>query len=100
MLYSKKVRDTMIGCLLAILAWPALAEQEPYPLTPPTAEQAAYYGLDAGFYRKSILVQGILIATSENVRDYALKESAYFFDKLWAPYWERLAKKYPDAVKK
>ena len=33
------------------------------------------------------------IKTLPNIREAGLD----FFDKLWAPYWQRLAKKYPDA---
>lgn len=57
-------------------------QQDPYAIQPPTAEQAEYYGLDTDFYQKTILVQDILIATSGRVSDYALKESAYLFDKI------------------
>ena len=66
------------------LAGPALAEEQAYTVTPPTAEQAAFYDLDTGFYKKSIMVQNILIATSDNVSDHAVKESAYLFDKMMA----------------
>jgi len=60
------------------------AADDPYPVTAPSAEHVAYYDLDTAFYKKSIHVQDILIATSDNVSDYALKESAYLFDKMMA----------------
>jgi len=42
-------------------------------------ELAAEYDLDAGFYRKATMSEGILIATSERVSDLAHREAAYQF---------------------
>jgi hypothetical protein len=67
---------------MMLLAWPALSAEKTYVVAPPSAEHIDYYDLDADFYTKSILVQDILIATSANVSDYALKESAYLFDRM------------------
>jgi hypothetical protein len=47
-----------------------------------SAEQAEMYQLDRSFYKKATMVQGILIATSERVSDYAHLETAYLFDKI------------------
>jgi hypothetical protein len=44
--------------------------------------QAETYGLDTAFYRKRTVAQGILIATSDRVSDYALLEAAYQFDMI------------------
>jgi len=49
---------------------------------PLTEEQAATYGLDTAFYKKCTMAQGILIATSDRVADYALLEAAYQFDMI------------------
>ena len=35
------------------------------------------------------------IETPQNIKKAGLD----YFDKLWADYWQRLAEKYPDAVK-
>lgn len=74
---------SIVTCLfLLTLTFPTLAAEKTFTVAPPTAEQVAFYELDTDFYTKSILVQDILIATSSNVSDYALKESAYLFDKM------------------
>ena len=73
---------TLVALVLLLAAAPALHADELYPITKPSKEQLAYYDLDPGFYTKSILVQDILIATSDNVSDYAIKESAYLYDKI------------------
>lgn len=78
------IRYALACLLLFTLALPTLAEEKTYAVTPLTPEQAAYYNLDTSFYKKSIVVQDILIATSANVSDYALKESAYLYDKVMA----------------
>ncbi len=49
-------------------------------IEPPTEELAAKYKLDPSFYKKTLLVQNILIATSERVSDLAIRETAYLFD--------------------
>jgi len=51
-----------------------------YEIKPPTDQQAAEYKLDPNFYKKCTRVQGILIATSGRVSDYAHREAAYQFD--------------------
>lgn len=88
-------RFVIICCLMTLLALPTRAEQA-YAVTPPTPEQLAYYDLDADLYKKSILVQDILIATSENVSDYALKESAYLFDKMMSSINPQVAQRIRD----
>jgi hypothetical protein len=44
---------------------------------PITDAQASEYELDPKFFKKGTMAQGILIATSEKVGDYALLEAAY-----------------------
>ena len=48
-------------------------------IAPPDAAQAETYKLDTAFYKKCLLVQNILIATSERVSEHALREAAYQF---------------------
>lgn len=47
-----------------------------------TPEQAKQYDLDPAFFKKGLMVQDILIATSDQVSDYAILESAYLFDHI------------------
>lgn len=89
-------RQTALICFLLLTAQLAPAAENTYTVAPPTDEQVAYYELDADFYKKSILVQDILIATSANVSDYALKESAYLFDKLMSSIDKDVAQRVRD----
>ena len=52
------------------------------PVPTLTAEQAAEYKLDAKFYRKATLAEGILIATSGKVADHTHREAAYQFGQM------------------
>ncbi|MFT5468311.1 MAG: sialate O-acetylesterase [Verrucomicrobiales bacterium] len=47
-----------------------------------TDAQAEEYDLDTSFFKKGVLVQGILIATSDRISDFAILESAYLFDQI------------------
>lgn len=49
---------------------------------PLSAETASEYGLSREFFQKSLLVQDILIATSNRVPDVAIQEAAYQFDMI------------------
>ncbi len=51
-------------------------------IKPPTPEQIGSFGLDPKFYKKAIVVQASLIATSDRVSDECILESAYLFDTL------------------
>ncbi|NQU21032.1 MAG: hypothetical protein HQ567_07085 [Candidatus Nealsonbacteria bacterium] len=51
-------------------------------IKPPTDAQAKEYELDASFYKKCTMVQGILIATSDRVSDHTHREAAYQFDAI------------------
>ncbi|MEM9020621.1 MAG: hypothetical protein AAGC44_08660 [Planctomycetota bacterium] len=83
-------RSTPQIFMLALSAWvlmlpeQAAAEPSDYPIQAPTAEQLAYYDLDPEFYTKSTVVQDILVAGSDRLSDYAIKESAYLFDRIMA----------------
>jgi len=48
----------------------------------PSPEQQESYNLDSKFFKKSLLVQNILIATSGKVSDTAIFETAYLFDHM------------------
>ena len=53
-----------------------------HEVKPLSEAEAKEYELDVSFYKKCTLVQGILIATSERVSDYAHLEAAYQFDMI------------------
>lgn len=89
-------RFAIVCCLITVLTLPVRAEQPTYTVAPPTQAQLDYFDLDKDFYTKSILVQDILIATSDNVSDYALKESAYLFDKMMSSIDEQVAQRVRD----
>ena len=75
MLFKKKA----LGLLLIVLSAQA---QEHYAVEQLTQALANEYKLDNDFYKKSTMVQGILIATSNKVGRLAHKETAYQFDML------------------
>ncbi len=50
----------------------------------PNAEQQESYNLDSKFFKKSLLVQNILIATSLKVSDTAILETGYLFNHMMA----------------
>jgi len=68
--------------LLAITAAAFGSPDAACEVKPLTDEQAQEYHLDASFYKKCTMVQGILIATSERVSDFAHLEAAYLFDAI------------------
>ena len=65
-------------CVVVASAAPSLAAA-PSAIT---EAQAAEYDLDPAFFKKGLMVQDILIATSDKVSDYAILESAYLFDHM------------------
>ena len=67
--------------LLLALAQAITAAAE-YQVKPISAAQNKEYLFDGSFYKKGIVVQDILIATSEKVADHALLEAAYQFDMI------------------
>lgn len=50
----------------------------------PNAEQQESYNLDSKFFKKSLVVQNILIATSLKVSDTAILETGYLFNHMMA----------------
>lgn len=64
-----------------------------YKVKPLTAEQTAEYKLDRSFYKKGLLVNDILIATSANVSDIAIREAAYQFDQIMGDVAKPVAKR-------
>ncbi len=55
---------------------------EQFEVKPLTAELCEEYTLDPEFYKKYTMVQDIMIATSDKVRDLCHREVAYQFDKI------------------
>lgn len=55
---------------------PLQTADESFPIKPVSPEQVAEDKLDAGFFKKSTLVQDILIATSDKVSDFTHREAA------------------------
>lgn len=53
-----------------------------YKIAPPSDAQAKEYKLDPKIFKKSALVQDILIATTDHVADDAIREAAYQFDMI------------------
>lgn len=77
---SNPFTNTFLALALTLAASGCATTLPPVPpLDAPTAES---YDLDPAFFKKSLAVQGILIATSDRVSDHAIRESAYLFDKL------------------
>ena len=58
------------------------AQAAKYKVVELQPEIATEYDLDTDFYKKTTYVQGILIATSDKVSDYAHLEAAYLYDKI------------------
>ena len=71
----------LAACMLAAMAaGPVWAGEGKYEIKPLPAGLAKQYDLDPNFYKKCTMVQGILIATSDKVSDWAHREAAYQFD--------------------
>jgi len=64
---------------LLILSVPVTASNQ---IKAPSAEQQKTYNLDPKFFKKSLLVQNILIATSVKVSDTAILETGYLFNHM------------------
>ncbi|MFL2478753.1 MAG: hypothetical protein ACJ0K4_04295 [Verrucomicrobiales bacterium] len=64
---------------LLILSVPVAASNQ---IKAPSAEQQKTYNLDPKFFKKSLLVQNILIATSVKVSDTAILETGYLFNHM------------------
>jgi hypothetical protein len=74
----------LAGICVALFAVSTLASEHAakYEIKPVSDELAEQYGLNKSFYKKSALVQDILIATSEGISDLAIQEAAYQFDMI------------------
>jgi hypothetical protein len=84
-------------CVLGLLLLLAsTVSADAYEVNPITDEQAAEYELDKSFYKKCTHVQGILIATSDQVSDHAHMESAYLFDKIMSSIDPEVARRIRD----
>ncbi|MDP6544907.1 MAG: hypothetical protein QGH60_13010 [Phycisphaerae bacterium] len=92
------MRNPYLACTtLALLTFSAAtAAAAEYKIAPPTAAQAAEYKLDTKFYKKCTMVQDILIATSNGVSDYALREAAYQFDMIMKNIDKKIAQRIRD----
>jgi hypothetical protein len=66
--------------LLPLIQAVLLASLPAHEVKPISEAQATGYKLDASFYKKGLLVQDILIATSGQVADHTMLEAAYQFD--------------------
>jgi hypothetical protein len=79
-----RIAPRALAGLLTLLAGAACAfgadAPADYQVKPLTDELAGQYKLAPSFYKKCTRVQGILIATSGRVSDYAHREAAYQFD--------------------
>ena len=72
-----------LTCLftLLVIAKSSLGSPDaPIEIKPLSEERAKEYKLDAAFYKKCVLAQGILTASSDKVSDYAHLEAAYLLD--------------------
>lgn len=70
------IRSILVACI--VLTGAAFGHE----VRPIDAKQAEAYRLDPAFFKKGTMVQGILIATSDKVSDFAHLEAAYQFDQL------------------
>jgi hypothetical protein len=100
---------SLMSTRLACLGWPAstvlvallflsgAGAEEAYQVRVLTKDHAAEYDLDAAFYKKATLVQGILIATSDKVSDLTHAEAAYQFDMIMRSIKPEIAGRIRDA---
>ncbi|MBT3198721.1 MAG: hypothetical protein HN350_02295, partial [Phycisphaerales bacterium] len=90
-------RSSYIACTLgALLTIAASAPAAEYKIAPLTKANAEKYKLDTNFYKKSAMVQNILIATSTKVSDHAIAETAYQFDMLMKNINKKVAQRIRD----
>ena len=71
----------MLKYLLA-LTLSLVAVAHAHEVKPITVELAKEYGLDRTFFKKGTMAEGVFIATSAQVSDYAHREAAYQFGKM------------------
>lgn len=88
------IRGIPVLVAVVMAAGPAVAAK---PRTEPlSAEIAENYELDRAFYKKATLVEGILIATSDQVSDLAHRETAYQFKMVM----KRVNRKIAERIRK
>jgi hypothetical protein len=75
--------------IVLLLSGPLLAHE----VAPVTPELAGEYGLDRAFFGKATFAEGILIASSSEVCDYAHLETAYLFGHLMQALKPRIAER-------
>lgn len=81
----KSLKHFFFGIVCLMIAGVSTArsnETNAWTVRPLGEEQCEEYKLDPAFYKKGLLVQDVLIATSENVSDIAIREAAYQFDQI------------------
>lgn len=82
---------------LLVIAKSSLGSPEaPIEVKPLSNRQAKEYELDAAFYKKCVLVQDILIATSNKVSDHAHLEAAYLLTLVLADLKPPIAQRIRD----
>jgi hypothetical protein len=90
------LRSFVAATVLSSLVFQS-ANADDYSVTPLSDEQSAEYDLAPEFYKKVTPVEGILIATSEQVSDVAHREAAYQFgmimQRISAPVAQRIRDK-------
>ncbi len=79
--------------IFAISLTTIAAAHEVKPITPEIAEQ---YGLDREFFKKGTMAEGIFIATSGKVSDYAHLEAAYQFGNMMSLLKPEIAQRIRD----
>ncbi len=89
----RSISFVLASCLTLVLHSSLAAAEEPevYEIRPLTADQREKYKLPDSFFKKGILVEDILIATSDRVSDYACREAAYQFEKIMKSIREDIA---------
>jgi hypothetical protein len=85
----------MLKYLLA-LTLSLVAVAHAHEVKPITEEFAKEYGLDRNFFKKGTMAEGIFIATSAQVSDYAHLEAAYQFGNMMSALKPEIAKRIRD----
>lgn len=87
-------KSLLLSAAFAALSVSPLAAAAVRPLEAALAEQ---YGLDPDFYKKATMAEGVLIATSEKVCDFAHLEAAYQFGRVMQHVREDVAERIREA---
>ncbi len=86
----------LILCFLTIALNCFVVRGAAFEIKPVSEEQERQYTLNRAFYKKCTSFQNILIATSENVSDYAILEAAYLMNKVMADVKPEIAQRIRD----